>query len=399
MSKKEKQMKFEAAAPQVTGIILCAGTSSRANLTYNKILHMLGTKTVIETVLDTFANSKASCIVLVANPKDIPDLKNIAAEYKQFKSIVVIEGGKTRTQSVKNGLNATTSATDIVAIHDGARPFITKELIDNSINSAVINGSGVLAIPAIDTPVQTNGEKILQTLNRETIFNTQTPQTFAFAQIKQAYKKIPDDAVYTDDASVFALGGFTPYIVKGCSSNKKLTTPYDFLSLYNTYSKDFRIGCGFDVHKLVKNRPLILGGVKVPFSLGLLGHSDADVLTHAVMDALLSGSNLPDIGNQFPDFDNKYKNADSINLLKIICQKIKNKGFSVRNISCIIMAQQPKLSGLVEEMAETLAKTISINKKLVTISCTTTEKLGIVGKGRGIAASCSALLSFDDFNK
>jgi len=397
-SPKAKVVKLKADFPQVTAIILCAGTGSRSGLKSNKILHMLGTKSVVEKSIDAFVECSIARCVLVANSKDLETLKEIAEKYKtNFKSIMVVEGGKTRTDSVKEGLKFTAPVTDIVAIHDGARPFVTKELILKTIVSSIKNCSGVLGVPSVDTLVQTENGKLKGGLDRDTIYQLQTPQTFSFSQIKQAYEQLQDGESYTDDAQVFLKAGFEVHIVKSCVSNKKMTVPSDFVD-FDVERKELRIGTGFDVHRLVKKRLLVLGGVKIPYSLGLDGHSDADVVSHAIMDALLSGANLPDIGVFFPDNNKKFKDANSVELLKIVAKKLAARGYIIKNISAVIMAQRPKLSLLVNKMANRLSAALDIDASQITISCTTTEQLGIVGKGKGMAASATALLEFDANN-
>lgn len=154
-----------------------------------------------------------------------------------------------------------------------------------------------------------------------------------------------------------------------------------------------RIGHGYDVHKLVKDRDLILGGVKIPFEFGLLGHSDADVLTHAIMDALLGAASMGDIGKLFPDNDPKFKNADSLKLLEIVCEKIKAQGFKIENIDSTIVAQKPKLASYIPMMRENIAKICKLNLSEVSVKATTEENLGFTGERLGIKAYAVCLLS------
>lgn len=148
----------------------------------------------------------------------------------------------------------------------------------------------------------------------------------------------------------------------------------------------FRIGHGYDVHKLTENRKLVLGGVEIPYEKGLLGHSDADVLVHAVCDALLGAAALNDIGYHFPDSDMKYKNADSLVLLKHVCLLLKDKGYEICNIDSTIIAQRPKLAAFIPVMKERIALTCGIACDCVNVKATTEEGLGFTGEGLGIAA-------------
>jgi len=324
-------------------------------------------------------------------------------------------GGATRSESVRNGLAAIKSqmpdagaicdfAKDnnksppspfVIVIHDGARPFVTAELIGKTIESAFLHGSGIAAVPAVDTIKETDGIKITRTLPRSRLYHMQTPQAFRFAEIADAYEKVTEDCL--DDSETYQKAGYIPRIVTGDYANIKLTTERDFLHAEWGISGSGpktppRIGAGFDIHRLVENRPLILGGVHIPFEKGLLGHSDADVLTHAVMDALLSAAGLPDIGVLFPDTDPAYKGADSMKLLQQVNEKIR-KGFTVGNISAVVMAEKPKLASYIPDICKSVASALSIHPNQVNVSATTTETLGIVGSGKGMAASATCILT------
>lgn len=281
-------------AATVGAVILCAGKGERTGLTYNKVLHMLGRKTVLETALDVFSGiNSITDITVVASDADFSRIEEIVADYPRT---TVVKGGDTRAQSVYNGLKA--RPCDIVVIHDGARPFVTEDLILRSIKSAVEHGSGIVAVRSVDTVKRVNSDGEVQSLPRAELYNMQTPQTFRYSEILSAYER--GAANCTDDAEVYAAAGYSPRLIEGNYDNIKITVASD---LYRSLPRSCRIGAGFDVHRLVKNRPLILGGVNIEYDLGLDGHSDADVLTHAIMDALLSAAGLPDIGVLFPDTD------------------------------------------------------------------------------------------------
>ncbi len=370
--------------PDICAVILCAGSGTRTGLNYNKILHFSGKKTIVETALDAFMLSRVNRIVLVCADCDREAISLIAAQYK---NVTLAIGGQTRTESARNGLKAAGQC-DIVCIHDGARPYILPQTIDKSIDSALKYGSGVVAVPCTDTVKEVKDGLAVKTLDRNVLYNIQTPQTFRFNEISAAYQKA--DGVFSDDSAVYENAGFKAHIVSGEYSNIKVTTPED---LFRLPGSSLRIGAGFDVHQLVERRALILGGVRIKHYKGLLGHSDADVLTHAVMDALLSAANLPDIGVLFPDTDDKYSGADSIGLLKEVGLKIKDKGYTIGNISAVIMAQKPKLAPHIPAMQKNIADALGISPALVTVSATTTEKLGIAGEEKGMASSASCLIS------
>ncbi|MBD5132707.1 MAG: 2-C-methyl-D-erythritol 2,4-cyclodiphosphate synthase [Clostridiales bacterium] len=373
----------ESQKPNVGAVIVCAGRGERTGLAYNKVLYKLGTKTMIETVLDTFYEAEISPIVLVCSATDLDAITAIANEYK---GVSVVLGGATRTESVFNGLKA--CRCDIVAIHDGARPYATKELILRTVQSAIEYGSGIAAVKSVDTVKRVRPDGTLTSLNRAELMNMQTPQTFRYNEIFKAYESV--SGVFTDDAEVYEKAGFTPRAVEGSYDNIKITTAADLLK---AVPHACHVGIGFDVHKLVEGRKLILGGVQIDYDKGLLGHSDADVLTHAIMDALLSAADLPDIGVLFPDTDDKFLGVSSMKLLNEVVQKVKANGFAIENVSAVIAAQKPKLMRIIPDIRRSLSTTLGIELSRVNVSATTTEELGIIGEGRAIAANASCILS------
>lgn len=373
-------------APTVVGaVIVCAGTGSRSGLPYNKVLHYIGQKTAVELVLDAFSRSCASRTVLVSSPADERRMSEIA---EQYQNVTVCVGGATRAESVKLGLDAL-GACDIAVIHDGARPFVTPELIQSTVDSAIEHGSGVAAVRAVDTVKRVSGKKIIAHLDRSELYCMQTPQTFRYSEIYAAYESLGSSAYEcTDDAEVYGRAGHSACVVDGSYRNIKLTTASD---LFRAMPLGIKIGVGFDVHKLVAGRKLILGGIDIPFEKGLDGHSDADVLTHAVMDALLSAAGLPDIGVLFPDTDDRFLGASSMKLLGEVTERVRAEG-TIRSVSAVVIAQRPKFAGYISSMRKSLATALGIDERSVNVSATTTEHLGIIGDGEAIAASASCLL-------
>ncbi|MDE6201310.1 MAG: 2-C-methyl-D-erythritol 2,4-cyclodiphosphate synthase [Clostridiales bacterium] len=374
-------MKYNADSPlNIAAVIVCAGKGERSGLPYNKILHVIGRKTVLEKSLDTFLHTRVSHITVVTSNDDISAVRDITSAYD---NVTVTLGGDTRAQSVYLGLQA--YPCDIVLIHDGARPYVTEDIIEHAIDSAIEYGSGIAAVPCVDTVKRVKGDKA-HSLPRAELFNAQTPQAFRYSEITDAYSRA--NGTFTDDAEVYESAGYTPRLVEGAYDNVKLTTPADFINP----NKSCRIGIGFDLHRLVEGRKLILGGVTLDYHLGLLGHSDADVLTHAIMDALLSAADLPDIGVLFPDTDDKYLGISSITLLKQVLSEVERKGLRIGNISAVIIAQQPKLAPVIGDIRRSLADALNIKVTQINVSATTTEKLGLIGEGNAIAANASCLL-------
>lgn len=368
---------------KVSLILTCAGKGLRAGFEKNKLLVKTDNITVIEKTLSQFIKSGVIEEYIVTSGKeDIKELKGILPE-----SVKIVEGGNTRTESVKNGLKAVTG--NIVLIHDGARPFISVEVIKNCVNDVKNFGSSVVAVKSKDTVLTANNETVETYVGKDGVYLVQTPQGFFAEELKQAFDKANGEN-FNDEGSLFSKYIRPAHITEGTAKNVKLTYKEDF-DLLKSHGNLF-FGTGFDCHKLVEGRKLILGGITIPHTKGLLGHSDADVLTHAVMDAILSGAGLRDIGYYFPDTDDKYKDANSILLLKEVIKMINEKGFSVKSITGCIMAEKPKLLPHIPKIAESLSCALGISVNDVGITATTLEGLGFVGREEGICVYSSAVL-------
>lgn len=371
----------------VGAVIVCAGKGSRAGLGYNKILHCVGQKTVLECTLDAFVG-KVNRIVLVIAKEDETRISELASAYSFVK---LCYGGATRFDSVYNGLLALEGC-DIVLIHDGARPYVTATVIDECIRSAALDGSGIAAVPSVDTVKVVSNNRIISELERDKLMNVQTPQAFDYKTIVAAYElaKAEGRSDFTDDSAVYAAAGHTPIVVAGDYGNIKITTQTD---LFRFAPHGARIGTGFDVHRLVEGRKLILGGVHIPYKLGLLGHSDADVLIHAVMDALLSAAGMPDIGVLFPDDAPETEGIASTVISDKALELLGERGLNISSVSAVIIAQKPKLAGYIPEIRRSLARALRTDEQRINVSATTTEHLGIIGDGKAIAASATCLLT------
>ena len=375
----------------VTLILACAGKGERAGFDKNKLLVPIANKTCLERTLEAFVkNGRIDQFIVVASKADFDTVKKLCGQVA-----TVIEGGKTRTQSVMNGLAIATG--DVVLIHDGARPFVSQRLINDCIDTAVRYGSALPVIPTRDTMVSgitsskdEDKQVVRDYLGKGGLYQVQTPQGFNTAKLKAAYARA-GEIIYNDDGEVFKANGNEVVFVEGDINNLKLTYPEDFNNLYP--SKSCRVGTGFDCHRLVEGRKLILGGVEIAHVKGLLGHSDADVLTHAVMDAILSAVCERDIGYHFPDTDQRFKGADSLVLLKEVLAIAKRKGYEVSNVSACIMAQKPKLLPHIPAITEKLANALGISKDALGIGATTLEGLGFVGREEGICVQATATLT------
>lgn len=379
---------YKDSSYSVSAIICGAGKGTRAKLKENKIFTVMPNgKSVLENALFPFINcSLINEIIITVNKEDKERVENLIENYNSNVIIRTVLGGETRTDSVKNAL-ALASGKHVI-IHDGARPYIDLDLVERCVQTAVAFGSAVACAPCTDTIAEVQeGTNLLISSSRENKMLTQTPQAFKKQELLLALSMVKEGEVFTDEAGVYSKYINKVNIVPTTTKNKKLTHPEDF-----DFYGGLKVGTGFDLHTLVENRKLILGGVVIPNVKGLLGHSDADVLTHAVMDALLSALALRDIGYHFSDKDPKYKDISSMVLLQEVLKMINEKGYEVSNLSAVIMAEKPKLSPYVKQITSSLASALNIHEYNVGITCTTMEKIGIIGREEGIAVQAYCLL-------
>ncbi len=358
-------------------IIAAAGSGTRMGNGENKIFIDVDGTPVIKKTVDKFINVDGIDEIIVAyNKADKERIQSILKGY----DVKYVEGGATRAQSVSNALKSVSCP--YVLIHDAARPFVSKELIERVIVKTVEYGACIPVIDVIDTVKQVENNEVKRTLDRNKLKFAQTPQGFDTAKLIKAYNASEGG---TDDCAVYETFGEKVYCVDGERTNIKLTVKEDLIP-------NRRVGNGFDTHRLVENRKLILGGVEIPHNKGLLGHSDADVLIHAVMDALLSSAGLRDIGYYFPDTDNGYKDISSVELLKRVKAMLDEKNYKVVNISASILDQKPKLSPYIPQMKENIAQVLDMSADDIGISATTTEGIGLVGREEGISVYAVALI-------
>ncbi len=365
---------------KITAIICAGGVGSRANLNKNKLLKEFDGITVLERTLSVFAdNDKITNMIVSACVQDFEEISRICSK---FKNCIVIEGGESRTQSVANGINACDVDTEILLIHDGARPFVTQKIINDCIESVLKFGSGICSLKATDTfyTREPTTSKLI-CVDRNNLYSVQTPQGFYFKNIKYAYSKI-GNKVYTDDCAVYEEYFGKARLFEGDSSNIKLTYKSDFDKTTQ------RVGVGIDTHAFGGNEKFItLGGVKIESDSSLIAHSDGDVLIHSLMDAMLSSAGLKDIGHYFPDTDEKWKDANSLEMLAKVNSLIVDEGYKVNNISSAIQAQKPKLAKYIDEMKKNIARVVNVDISDIGISAGTTEGLGYIGREEGITVT------------
>lgn len=382
-----------------SAVIAAGGSGTRMGGNVPKqFVRIGGIPIIVRTLLKFETCSDIDEIIVVVRDCDIETVKILLDEYKITKLTRIVKGGATRQASVLNGINAASGR--FVFIHDAARPFVTPEQISEVVNETHRFGAAALGVPIKDTlkTVKKDG-MISETVDRENKYSIQTPQGFEIEMIRAAHREAERKGVsVTDDCALAELSGASVKVVEGSSLNIKLTTPEDIIlaeGILNSKkgeTEQVRVGLGYDVHRLVKERELILGGIKIPYELGLLGHSDADVLLHSIMDAMLGAAALGDIGTHFPDTDEKWRGADSCMLLAAVRNILKENGFSVVNIDATIIAQKPKLADFIPHMREKISEVLEISAACVSVKATTTEKLGFCGRGEGIAAEAICMI-------
>ena len=380
-------------------LVPCAGVGERAATGAPKQYAPLAGRTVVAHALDALARvPRIARTLVVLAPGD----SGFEAAAPGFAGIVERVGGATRAASVRAGLAALerhgAQADDWVLVHDAARCLVTPSAIGRLIDACQADAvGGLLALPLADTLKDAQGERSRATVDRRGKWLAQTPQMFRLGMLSQALDAAGDTV--TDEAGAIEAQGLAPRLVPGDADNFKLTWPDDFpraervlASRQGPTMDSLRIGEGWDVHALVAGRPLVLGGVTVPYDKGLAGHSDADALAHAITDALLGAAGLGDIGRHFPDTDPQFAGADSMQLLAEAVRRVRDAGYAIGNIDSTVVAQAPKLAPHIPAMRERLARALGLDVDRVNVKAKTAEKMGPVGEGRAIEARATCLL-------
>ena len=363
-------------------ILLAGGYSSRFKSDLPKPYHKIAGKTMIELSINKIKQFKQfKKIIIVYNKNHLKFLKKI-----NLKNIIFIVGGKNRQQSTYNGLNYLQKKKVIgkVLIHDAARPNFSKNLIKRIFIEAEKNSTVIPVLKIQDAlKEKINKNKFLNRI-RNDLFLTQTPQCFDFKKILNLHKKNKDR--YSDDDLSLIGNNSKTKLINGEKKNFKITDKYDFELLKDIHKSNLKIGIGFDVHRLVKGRKLFLGGIKIPSSLGTLGHSDGDPVLHALIDAILGACQMGDIGEMFSDKNKKIKNISSTHLMKRVMEKIRDKNYEINNFDINIITEAPKLKKYKNKIVNSLSKLCLVPLTNINVKAKTTEKLGVIGKEEAIAA-------------
>ncbi|MHB9026300.1 MAG: 2-C-methyl-D-erythritol 4-phosphate cytidylyltransferase [Armatimonadota bacterium] len=391
-------MKKGRRNPTSTTVLLpAAGIGARLRTSRErKAWITLAGRPLLTYALETFRRHPAVTeIIVIAAPEDMERARALLRAGPCGVTEKVVIGGAVRRDSVWHGFQEMSAGTEVVLIHDAARPFLSHRSIDACLDAVRRHGAAVVARPVADTLKRASPDgEVIATVDREGLWGAQTPQGFRAGLLLAAYERaMREDWQVTDDASIVERAGHRVSLVAGEAVNFKITHPEDLALAERLLAGPSRSGFGYDVHRLASGRALVLGGVTVPHTQGLQGHSDADVLTHAVMDALLGAAALGDIGQHFPDTDSRYRDVSSLHLLAAVVEKVTAAGFQPVNIDATIAAQAPKLAPHIPAMREQLALVLGLPVDGVSIKATTTEGLGFVGTGEGMAAYATASLS------
>jgi 2-C-methyl-D-erythritol 4-phosphate cytidylyltransferase / 2-C-methyl-D-erythritol 2,4-cyclodiphosphate synthase len=332
-------------------------------------------------------------IIICTDKKYRPFFQTHIIKKNGLKKVrAIVSGGRTRADSVKNGLAAIGRATTHVLIQDAVRPFIDGALIERLVK-AVPGCEGVIAARAVTPTIKkVSRSKITATIDRSALWEAQTPQIFRAAVLKKAYTRLKDAAsLVTDEASLVEALGATVKVVDSKMFNLKITTPADYELARRVVEGTMRkVGFGYDIHRLVEGRALMLGGVKIPFHKGPLGHSDGDPVLHAIIDAVLGAAALGDIGEMFPDTDTRYKNIASDRLLGQLMKVVKEKGLEIENVDVTIILERPTLTKHKPAITKRLMQLLGLTSGQVNVKAKTKE--GLDSEGSGCAVSCYAVL-------
>jgi 2-C-methyl-D-erythritol 4-phosphate cytidylyltransferase/2-C-methyl-D-erythritol 2,4-cyclodiphosphate synthase len=407
----------------VSAIIAAGGQGRRFGAGVPKQLLEIGGRSLLQRSVEAFVGCDRIDEIVVVVP---PELAAAPPAYlgSAAKPLRVVAGGRRRQDSVANGFASVSDRADLIVVHDAARPFVTEALITATIDAAHESGAAIAALGARDTVklASTDAEVLRQgsqppegarwvsrTIGRELVFLAQTPQAFRREVLRDAIALGQRGTEATDEAALAELAGHAVRLVDGDPGNIKITTVDDLAlarrgpvqrsaarravgSAAGPGSASVRIGIGYDLHRLVPGRPLLLGGVALPFPMGLAGHSDGDVLCHAVIDAILGGAGAGDIGQHFPDTDERWKGASSLDLLRRAAAAVREAGFEIENTDAVVIAEQPRLVPFLPAVVGRLSEALGVETGRVSVKGKTNEGVGEIGRGEAIAAQAVALL-------
>ncbi len=385
------------SAAQAAAVIVAAGRGERLGKPLSKaFVPIAGVPMLLHAVQRVVRSPAVDRVIVVVRGADVGRAQALLAESGAPKIAAVVAGGAHRQESVLAGLVHTGGA-PVSVIHDGARPLVTPEVVTAVVQAAAETGAASAGVPVHETVKLMDGRDASQTLDRDRLWIARTPQAFHTGLLVEAHHRARADGFLgTDDAGLVERLGHKVRMVEDAAQNLKITVPGDLevaeMYLGRERVPAVRTGIGYDAHRLVMGRALRLGGVEIPSPRGLAGHSDADVLAHAVMDALLGAAGLGDLGTHFPPGDPAYKDADSIDLLRRVVGKVTAAGWRVVHVDSVVLAETPRLAPHFAQMQQRLAAAMGVEPSAINIKATTNEGMGAIGRGEGIAAHAVATL-------
>ncbi|KPJ99443.1 MAG: hypothetical protein AMJ60_05005 [Desulfobacterales bacterium SG8_35] len=393
---------------KVAVIIPAAGSGIRMGLDYPKQFFELQGVPILVHTLRVFQQLDAIGHIIVVVPADNCSwVEDLVQRNDLTKVCRVVAGGKERQDSVLAGLEALPEEVELVVVHDGVRPFVPVAVVENCLQEAEKSGAAMAAVPVKDTLKSVSSRGLIEkTISRAGVWQAQTPQAALKSLLQKAYalaaKK--EDFIVTDEAGLLELLGFPVKVVEGAEKNIKITGPEDLILARAILMESgevkkslaescrHRSGYGYDAHRLVTGRPLILGGEEIPYDKGLQGHSDADVLTHALCDAMLGAAGAGDIGAHYPDTDHKFKDISSLKILENVAALVSDKGYVLANADITVVAQKPRLAPYFAAMRKNLATACGVDPACINLKATTTEEMGFEGRGEGMSAHAVVML-------
>jgi 2-C-methyl-D-erythritol 4-phosphate cytidylyltransferase / 2-C-methyl-D-erythritol 2,4-cyclodiphosphate synthase len=388
---------------RVVAIVAAGGRGTRLGAGVPKQLLTIGGESILRRSVRLFTEHARIDEVVVVLPPDLAG--DVPADLDlPGKPVRVVAGGARRQDSVRHGFDAVRGRADLVVIHDAARPFASADLISRTIDAALESGAALAALAASDTVKLASGAPggeptlVERTVPRERVFLAQTPQAFRADVLAAAIEAGRGEAVATDEAALAEAAGFPVRIVAGEPTNMKITTMADLAAGQSIAGGSgaaarTRIGTGYDLHRLVEGRPLILGGVIIPAEKGLAGHSDADVLAHAITDAVLGAVARGDIGRHFPDTDPQWKGASSMAMLAHAVSLAAEAGFEVANVDAVVIAERPKLAPHLDRIRASLAGVLRVETARVSVKGKTNEGVDAIGRGEAMAVHAVVLVA------
>ncbi|MEO8358462.1 MAG: 2-C-methyl-D-erythritol 4-phosphate cytidylyltransferase [Vicinamibacteria bacterium] len=377
-------------------IIVAAGRGERMGGETPKAFIDLAGKSLLRRSAEALAASEAVAAIVVVAPTGF---EAIAREetVATGKLRAVVLGGATRQDSVRAGLKRTTPRDRVVLVHDAARPFVDAEVVSRVLEGVREHGAAIPVAPVVDTIKRVRAGRIGETVDREALGAAQTPQGFNRAVLLGVYARAARAGVLlTDEAMAFERESLPVAAVAGSAQNFKITTLEDLdraRRLLAPVQGSLRIGHGFDAHRLVAKKRLMIGGVRVPSDIGLEGHSDGDVLLHATCDALLGAGGLGEIGSLFPSSNPKLRNAPSSIFVSEVLSRLSRARLSIVNVDATLIAERPRLSGHLPAIRKSVAGLLKLEQEQVSIKVKSTDALGAIGRGEGIAAQVVALVA------